>query len=62
MDLCADRTSTDTMKTNQLRLWFASMAYGLLKSLRRMVLQATDLADTGCGKIRRKLLKIGARR
>jgi hypothetical protein len=27
MDLFADRTSTGTMKANQLRLWFASMAY-----------------------------------
>ena len=60
MDLFADRTSTGTMKANQLRLWFASMAYVLIDSLRRMALQATDLADASCGTIRRKLLKIGA--
>jgi hypothetical protein len=60
MDLFADRTSTGTMKANQLRLWFASMAYVLLESLRRIALQATDLADASCGTIRRKLLKIGA--
>jgi hypothetical protein len=60
MDLFADRTSTGTMKANQLRLWFASMAYVLLDSLRRLALQATDLADATCGTIRRKLLKIGA--
>ena len=60
MDLFADRTSTHTMKANQLRLWFASMAYVLLDSLRRLALQATDLADATCGTIRRKLLKIGA--
>jgi len=60
MDLFADRTSTHTMKANQLRLWFASMAYVLLDSLRRLALQATDLADATCGTIRRKLFKIGA--
>jgi hypothetical protein len=60
MDLFADRTSTGTMKANQLRLWFASMAYVLLEGLRRIALQATDLADASCGTIRRKLFKIGA--
>ena len=60
MDLFADRTSTATMKANQLRLWFASMAYVLLEALRRIALRATGLADASCGSIRRKLLKIGA--
>jgi hypothetical protein len=60
IDLFADRTSTATMKANQLRLWFASMAYVLLDSLRRIGLQTTDLADATCGTIRRKLFKIGA--
>jgi hypothetical protein len=41
-------------------LWSASMAYVLLDGLRRMALQATDLADATCGTIRRKLFKIGA--
>ena len=36
LDLFADRTSATTMKANQLRLWFASMAYGLLCTLRRV--------------------------
>jgi hypothetical protein len=60
MDLFADRTSTGTLKANQLRLWFASMAYVLLEGLRRIALQATDLANASCGTIRRKLFKIGA--
>ena len=60
MDLFADRTSSATMKANQLRLWFASMAYVLLEGLRRIALRASDLADASCGTIRRKLLKIGA--
>ncbi|MBO0718725.1 MAG: IS1380 family transposase, partial [Rhizobiales bacterium] len=34
LDLFADRTSAATMRANQLRLWFASMAYVLLCALR----------------------------
>jgi hypothetical protein len=60
MDLFADRTSTATMRANQLRLWFAAMGYVLIESLRRIALQATDLKDATCGTIRRKLCKIGA--
>ncbi len=60
MDLFADRTSSGTMKANQLRLWFASMAYVLLDGLRRIALQGTALADASCGTIRRKLFKVGA--
>jgi hypothetical protein len=60
LDLFADRTSTHTMRANQLRLWFASMAYVLVESLRRLGLQATELADATCGTLRRKLFKIGA--
>jgi hypothetical protein len=60
LDLFADRTSTATMRANQLRLWFASMAYVLLEGLRRIGLKATKLADATCGSIRLKLLKIGA--
>jgi Transposase DDE domain group 1 len=60
IDLFAGRTSTRTMAANQLRLWFASMAYVLVEAIRRLALQATDLADATCGTIRRKLLKIGA--
>jgi hypothetical protein len=60
LDLYADRTSTATFRANQLRLWFASMAYVLIDSLRRLALPATDLAQATCGTIRRKLFKIGA--
>jgi hypothetical protein len=60
IDLFADRTSTHTMAANQLRLWFASMAYVLVNSVRHLALQTTDLADATCGTIRRKLFKIGA--
>jgi hypothetical protein len=60
LDLFADRTSAATMRANQLRLWFASMAYGLLEALRRIGLRHTQLAAATCGTIRLKLLKIGA--
>ena len=60
LDLFADRTSAATMRANQLRLWFASMAYALLSALRRRALAHTELARATCGTIRTKLLKIGA--
>jgi hypothetical protein len=60
LDLFADRTSTTTIRANQLRLWFYSMAYVLLCALRRIGLHDTDLAPATCGTIRLKLLKIGA--
>jgi hypothetical protein len=60
IDLFADRTSTASMRANQLRLWFASMAYVLLAALRRIGLAHTRFADATCGTIRLALLKIGA--
>jgi hypothetical protein len=60
LDLFADRTSAATMRANQLRLWFASMAYVLLDALRRIGLRHTQFAAATCGTIRLKLLKIGA--
>jgi Transposase DDE domain group 1 len=60
LDLFADRTSAATMRANQLRLWFASMAYVLLCALRRIGLAHTQFAQATCGTIRLKLLKIGA--
>ena len=60
MDMFADRTSTATMRANQLRLWFASMAYVLMCALRRIALHHTEFAKATCGTIRLKLLKIGA--
>ena len=60
LDLFADRTSAATMRANQLRLWFASMAYVLLDAMRRIALKATSLANATCASIRLKLLKIGA--
>jgi hypothetical protein len=60
LDLFADRTSARSMRANQLRLWFASMAYVLLCALRRLGLAHTQFAQATCGTIRLQLLKIGA--
>jgi hypothetical protein len=60
LDLFADRTSAATMRANQLRLWFAAMAYVLVCALRRIALRHTQFAQATCGTIRLKLFKIGA--
>jgi hypothetical protein len=57
-DLFADRTSTATMRANQLRLWLASFAYVLICALRRIGLAHTQFAEATCGTIRLKLLKL----
>lgn len=59
-DLFGDRTSTRAMRSNQLRLWFAAMAYALLCALRRIGLVGTVLAMASCMSLRLKLIKIGA--
>ena len=59
--LFADRTSTHTMRANQLRLYFSSVAYMLFVAMRRYGLGNTELENAQCNTIRQKLLKIGAR-
>jgi hypothetical protein len=58
--LFADRTSSATMRANQLRLWFSSLAYLILNELRCVGLRGTKLARATCQTVRLKLLKIGA--
>jgi hypothetical protein len=58
--LFADRTSCQTLRANQLRLWLSSAAYVLLQALRQHGLKDTPLAQARCDTIRLKLLKIGA--
>ncbi len=60
LHLFADRTSAATMRANQIRLYFSSIAYVLLEALRRLGLAGTELAEAQCQTIRLKLLKIGA--
>ena len=59
--LFADRTSTALLRSNQLRLYFSSIAYCLMQALRRLGLRGTEMAKAQCQTIRLKLLKIGAR-
>jgi len=58
--LFADRTSTALMRSNQLRLYFSSLAYVLMEALRRLGLKGTALAQAQATTIRLKVLKIGA--
>jgi len=60
LDLFADRTSTGTLRANQLRLWLSTLAYLLVNQLRRVGLAGTKLAQATCGTIRVRLFKIGA--
>jgi hypothetical protein len=61
LDLFADRTSTQTFESNQLRLWLSSMAYVLVQAFRQNCLSKTSLAKATVGTIRLSLLKLGAR-
>jgi Transposase DDE domain group 1 len=60
LHLFADRTSAHTMRANQLRLYFSSMAYILLNELRRVGLEGTKLGHAYVGTIRLRLLKVAA--
>jgi hypothetical protein len=60
LDLFADRTSTATLRANQLRLWLSAMAYVLIAELRRTALAATALATAQAGTIRLRLFKVAA--
>ena len=58
--LFADRTSTAYLRSNQIRLYFSSVAYSLMQALRRLGLEGSDWAKAQCTTLRLKLLKIGA--
>lgn len=58
--LFADRTSCHTLRANQLRLAFSTVAYVLLRALREFGLKGTALETAQADTIRLKLLKIGA--
>jgi hypothetical protein len=58
--LFASRTSSATMRANQLRLWFSALAYLILNELRKVGLRGTQFVRAQCDTIRLKLLKIGA--
>jgi hypothetical protein len=60
LSLFSDRLSTATMRANQLRLYFSSLAYVLLQALRRLALAGTEWAQAQVGTLRLRLLKIAA--
>lgn len=60
MTLFADRLSTETMRSNQLRLYLSAMAYTLVEALRRLGLRGTELAQAEAGTLRLRLLRIAA--
>lgn len=59
--LFADRTSTYKMFSNQIRLYFSSLAYVLVQALRQLGLTGTGLSRAQYDTIRLKLFKIGAK-
>ena len=61
MGLFADRTSTASFGSNQIRLYFSSIGYCVIEALRRLGLAGTKMARAQCTTIRPRLLKIGAR-
>ena len=56
--LFADRTSTREMRSNQLRLYFSTFAYVLMRIIRGFGLEGTKLAKATSGTIRHTLLKV----
>lgn len=60
LTLFADRVSAESLRANQLRLYFSAMAYVLLQGLRRLGLQGTEWARAQVTTLRLRLLKIGA--
>ncbi len=59
--LFGTRASAQTIRANQIRLYFSAVAYTLVQSIRALALRGTDLADARADTIRAKLFKIGAR-
>lgn len=60
LTLFSDRLSTETMRANQLRLYFSSLAYVLIHALRRLALPGTEWAQAQIATIRLRLLKLAA--
>ncbi len=60
LSLFSDRLSTETLRANQLRLYFSSLAYVLLHALRRLALARTEWAKAQVDTLRLRLLKIAA--
>jgi hypothetical protein len=61
LSMFADRVSSETMRANQMRMYFSAIAYVLVCGLRRLGLKGTEMAEAQVSTIRLRLLKIGAR-
>ncbi len=59
--LFADHLPCETMRANQVRLYFSTVAYVVMRALREYGLKETPLAKAQCDTIRMRLFKIGAR-
>jgi Transposase DDE domain group 1 len=60
LSLFSDRLSSETLRANQLRLYFSSLAYVLVHALRRLALSGTEWATAQVHTIRLRLLKLAA--
>jgi Transposase DDE domain group 1 len=60
LSLFSDRLSSETMRSNQLRLYFSALAYVLVHALRRLALAGTEWATAQVNTLRLRLLKIAA--
>ena len=60
LDLKADRTSSSWMASNQMRLWFSTLAYLLLERVRKIGLKGTELAKASLGTLRLRMMKVAA--
>ena len=60
LGLFADRASSSDFDANQLRLLLSGLAHTLLEGMRRMALEATELAKASPETVRLTLLKVGA--
>ena len=61
LSLFSDRMSTQTIRANQMRLYFSGLAYTLMLGLRRRGLEGTAWARLQTETLRRRLLKVGTR-
>ncbi len=59
--LFADHLPCETMRANQLRLYFSTVAFVVMRALREHGLRDTPMADARCDTIRSRLFKIAAR-
>ena len=60
LDLKADRLSCHSFLANQFRNFLAGLAYIIVTTVKKKLLQGTELANSYCRSITLKIFKIGA--